>query len=335
MRLAIIRVLGDQGQASKGRTRQSSWLLGSPSSVRRRSSARYCGRVGSFLDDTTSQRDSGGVEGRFVGRIGDDWSVVYAFGGVTVAAALRAMEAAADRAELRLAAVHAQFVSPVRSGPFTVDTKVLRMGRSVAQIAGELREQDAPQAGVRLTGTWAQPRSEDPVHGTGLEPPSVVEPGSPELLQIQHDPPWDQFAIHEKFEEWRSPEHFHPGALFTPGVVPEAAVWARLTGDCRDRDGRFELACLALLADRVPGPYMGPCLTASEQPDPRPLVSLDMTLRVFAEPTSEWMLLHSVIDHAGDGHVTTRVNIWDEDRSLVATSEQLARFGKSAIRTLR
>ena len=289
--------------------------------------------MGSFLDDTAPHRDPVGAEGRFVGRIGDDWSVVYAFGGVTVAAALRAMEAAADRDDLRLAAVHAQFVSPVRAGPFTVETEILRMGRSVAQIAGDLRERDASTTGVRLSGTWAQPRPDDPVHGTGLEPPSVVEPGSPDLLRIQHDPPWDQFAIHDRFEEWRSPDHFHPCALFTPGVVPEAAVWTRLSDDCRDRDGRFELTSLALVADRVPGPYMGPCLTASGHPDPRPLVSLDMTLRVFAEPTSDWLLLHSVIDQAGDGHVTTRVNVWDEDRSLIATSEQLARYGNSAIPT--
>ena len=88
---------------------------------------------------------------------------------------------------------------------------------------------------------------------------------------------------------------------------------------------------LALVADRVPGPHLGPCLAAAADPDPRPLVSLEMTLRVYAEPATDWLLLHSRVDHAGEGHVTTRVNIWDEQHRLVATSEQLARFANATL----
>ena len=291
-------------------------------------------RVGAFLVDTAPIRRSEGADGRFSGELGDGWSVVSAFGGASLAATLRAMNAAVDRPEFRLASAHAQFISPVNTGPFAVDVTVLRMGRSVAQAAGELRERGSDQIGIRVSGTWAHPRPDDPVHGTGVEPPVVDDPGSSSLVRLEHEPPWDQFPIHDKFEEWRSPAHHHPGALFIDTASPESVVWTRLTDASHHDDGRFEVAALALLADRAPGPHLGPCLApiADEIPA-RPLVTLDMTLRVYAEPASEWLLLHSRVDEAAEGHVATRVDMWDTERRLVATSEQLARWGNTPLPT--
>jgi acyl-CoA thioesterase len=146
-------------------------------------------------------------------------------------------------------------------------------------------------------------------------------------------PLWDRFPIQSKFEEWRCPGYSLPHALFVEGASPEAAVWLRMTDDVRHDDGRFETAALALVADRAPGPHLGPCL--EPPPDiefaPRPLVSLEMSLRVYGEPATDWLLLHSRVDEASNGHVATRVDIWDEEMDLIATSEQLARYGSKPL----
>lgn len=288
--------------------------------------------MGSFLADTRPQRD-GDIPGRFVGELGEDWSVVFVFGGATMAATLRALDTAVDNPELRMVSTHAQFLSPVPTGPFFIDTEVLRAGRSVAQAAAALSTPDATRPAIRCSGTWASPRTGHPVTGRGIAPPTVPGPGSPELVEIKHDPPWDRFAIQHKFEEWRCPGSSQPHALFVEGATPEAVVWVRLTDDARRDDGRYETAALALVADRAPGPHLGPCLMPTPEIEfaPRPLVSLEMTMRVYGEPVTDWLLLHSRVDEASNGQVATRVDIWDEDMALIATSEQLARYGSTPI----
>lgn len=288
--------------------------------------------MGSFLADTCPRRDEG-VEGRFASYLGEDWSIVFAFGGATMATIVRALDAAVDNTDLRMVAAHAQFVSPVPSGPVFVDTEIVRAGRSVAQVAAELNTPDAAGPAVRCSGTWASPRVDHPVTGRGVAPPPVSRPGSPELIRIEHDPPWDQFPIQSKFEEWRCPGYSQPHALFVDGESPQAAVWLRMTDDARHDNGRFEPAALALVADRAPGPHLGPCLEPTPDIEfaPLPLVSLEAALRVYGEPATDWLLLHSRVDDARDGHVATRVDIWDEAMDLIATSEQLARYGDKPV----
>jgi hypothetical protein len=250
-----------------------------------------------------------------------------------VATTLRALDAAVDNTGLRMVAAHAQFVSPVSTGPFLIDTEVVRAGRSVAQVAAVLSPPDAAGPAIRCSGTGASPRIGHPVTGRGIVPPSVPGPRGPGLVRIEHDPPWDRFPIQHKFEEWRCPGYSQPHALFVEGALPEAAVWTRMTDAVRHDDGRYEAAALALVADRAPGPHLGPCLEPTPEIEfaPRPLVSLEMALRLYGEPATEWLLLHSRVDEARNGHVATRVDIWDEGMELIATSEQLARYGSTAI----
>ena len=156
---------------------------------------------------------------------GEDWSIVFVFGGATLATTLRALDAAVGNTELQMVAAHAQFVSPVRPGPFSVDTEIVRAGRSVVQLAAALNTPDATGPAIRCSGTWASPRVDHPVTGRGAVPPSVLGPRSPGLTPIEHDPPWDQFPIQTKFEEWRCPGYAQPHALFVECESPEAAVW--------------------------------------------------------------------------------------------------------------
>jgi hypothetical protein len=144
--------------------------------------------MGSFLADTCPRRNVD-VQGRFEGDLGEDWSVVFVFGGATLATILRALDATVGNTELQMVAAHAQFVSPVRSGPFAVDTEVVRAGRSVAQLAAVLTTPDATGPAMRCAGTWASARVGHPVTGRGGVAPSVPGPHARGLIRIEHDPP--------------------------------------------------------------------------------------------------------------------------------------------------
>jgi acyl-CoA thioesterase len=52
---------------------------------------------------------------------------------------------------------------------------------------------------------------------------------------------------------------------------------------------------------------------------------------VYDEPVTDWLLLHGRIDESRHGHLATRVDLWDERRELIATSEQLARFASKPV----
>ena len=67
-------------------------------------------------DDTTLTGDPE-RPGRFHAHIPDAWKVVYIFGGVSMYAALRAMQEALGRADLSLVTANAIFLSPVPAGP--------------------------------------------------------------------------------------------------------------------------------------------------------------------------------------------------------------------------
>src|SRR3954467_2475872 len=89
-------------------------------------------------DDTTLTPD-GTRSGRFHADIPDAWKVMYIFGGVSMYAALRAMDEALDRDDLSLVTANAIFLAPVAPGPITIDVEVLRDGRRASQVAADLR----------------------------------------------------------------------------------------------------------------------------------------------------------------------------------------------------
>ena len=89
-------------------------------------------------EDTTLTADPERA-GRFHGALPDDWKVVYIFGGVSMYAALRAMQESLGRDDLSLVTANAIFLAPVPPGPITIDVEVLRDGRKASQVAADLR----------------------------------------------------------------------------------------------------------------------------------------------------------------------------------------------------
>src|SRR5215467_13155101 len=117
--------------------------------------------------DTTLTADAQHA-GRFHGYLPDDWKVVYVFGGVSMYAALRAMEESLGRDDLSLVTANAIFLAPVPPGPITVDVEVLRDGRKASQVAADLRVPGVEGVALRAHGVFGA------AHDTDLEHQEVV-----------------------------------------------------------------------------------------------------------------------------------------------------------------
>jgi acyl-CoA thioesterase len=105
--------------------------------------------------DTVLTRDAS-EPGRFHAEIPDAWKVMYVFGGVSMYAALRAMQEALARPELPLVTANAIFLAPVPPGPITIDVDVLRDGRRASQVAADLRVPGSDNPALRVHGVFGQ-----------------------------------------------------------------------------------------------------------------------------------------------------------------------------------
>jgi hypothetical protein len=165
---------------------------------------------GDFARDTAVSSDPD-VPGRFHADLPDAWKVFYAFGGCTMAVALRAAQQAIDRPDLSPVSATAIFVSPVSCGPLTVDTTVLRRGRSAAQAVAALREGDgsedvageAPAPDVHLTAIFGSAHESHVGFVDAQWPDDAVDIADTELPPPHpDDSPFRNINYHEQ-TEWR------------------------------------------------------------------------------------------------------------------------------------
>ncbi len=127
-------------------------------------------------DDTVLTPDAS-VSGRYHCEIPDGWRVMYVFGGVSMYAALRAMQEALGRPELPLVTANAVFLAPVPPGPVEIDVEVLRDGRNASQVAADVHVPGAGPA-LRVHGVFGR------AHDTELSFQDVPVPEVPLPAQI-------------------------------------------------------------------------------------------------------------------------------------------------------
>ncbi|MEZ5206203.1 MAG: thioesterase family protein [Acidimicrobiales bacterium] len=104
--------------------------------------------------------------GTFTADLSEAWKVFYAFGGATMAVALRAAQAGLDRDDLAPVSATAVYAAPVPCGEMTIDTRILRAGRSAAQVTADLRAGSARaserETDLHLTAIFGAPQSPPP-----------------------------------------------------------------------------------------------------------------------------------------------------------------------------
>ena len=285
---------------------------------------------GDFFIDTEPVPDAE-RPGRYRCTLGDDWRAFYLFGGATLAATVRAASAHVDRAELQPVGLHAVYLRPVEPGPLVIDVETLRAARNVHQLAATLRRRDGDLA-VRMQGTWGS-HEPDVVTGLGVRCPDVPGPDDPAVRPSIPSPQFGHLPINARFEERHCPGSGVPGAFVDPDLEARSMVWTRLAGGHDGHANAFDAALLALYADRVPGPHLGPTIVGHPtiHVPPRVIVTLELALRIVGTPVTSWVLLEGSIAEAAGRYVTVRAHMWDEDRRLVAFADQTARFASTVV----
>jgi acyl-CoA thioesterase len=283
---------------------------------------------GDFARDTRVVPDPA-MPGRFLGDIPEAWRVIYAFGGVSMAVAVRAAQAAVDRPDLSLLSANAVFCSPVRCAPVEIDTVVLRDGRSAAQATADLRNAGDDGVALHVATTFGH------LHETDIEFveamfPDVPQPDDcPVPPERSDDDPFPDINFHQQ-TDWRPAsvvDPWNPDA-WEPGHPAEFSSWTRLLVEPRLADGTIDPVALC-----VPGDMLGPAIGMKRGPagpgtDTKPffVLTLEIGLQVCRPLETSWILQHVRAPWAGDGYGLSVLELWDEHGRLVAHATQRARL---------
>jgi acyl-CoA thioesterase len=264
--------------------------------------------------------------GRYLGAIPDAWRVMYAFGGVTMTASLRAMEAHLARPDLQLVTANAIFCAPVPCGPVAVDVEVLRDGRSAAQVASDLFVPGTDGVALRTHGVFGRPHDTDLAFRDLEFPSDVAPPGecAPPPPRPADDP-WPEINFHEQTEWLPALPFALPGEPAT-GDAPRFAAarfaaWTRLRVAPLRPDGSYDMLALAVPSDSI-GPAIGQGLSGRVRNFMS--LSLEIGIRFIRPPEGRWVLQHMRCWHCGDGYATGPTELWDEHGNLLAIAQQTA-----------
>ncbi len=289
---------------------------------------------GDILRDTTP-RPVEGVPGRYQAFLPEAWRIFYAFGGATMATALRVAEAAVDRDDLHLVSTDATFCQAIPVGPMAASAEVIRQGRSAAQVLVRLwalDPQDPDPTGAEgndlivlcVFGTSEQ----SPFAFVGATAPEVPDPlECPDVRISQEDSPFQNIPYHSQ-TEFRFPPTADGRATPTwgaehPPAEPVSSSWFRFKETPWRADGTWEPAALAL-----PGDILGPAVHAGAGSAVGPflVISLQIGLQIVGEVRSDWLLAHTASQIAGGGYASGTAELYDEERRLVAIATQCAKI---------
>jgi acyl-CoA thioesterase len=241
-------------------------------------------------------------------------------GGLVAALGARAMQRELDRPEQMLRSISVVFAAPVRPGPVEIDVGLLRRGRSISQLTATVRSVGA-DAGLVALGVFGASRP-------GFEFVDLVMPDAPppEACPSFRDQPRpaEEF-IHFNFwehVEGRAVTGHAPGDDWVP-TSSEQILWYHFDEPPILTSGVLDPLALVTLCDTMPGAVrerMGPVPVQWLPP------SSDLTVHVFGEARSEWILARNRARFAGDGYASTEMELWDPGQGLVAYGTQVMFF---------
>lgn len=285
--------------------------------------------VGDILRDTRPAPVDG-IGGRYRALIPDAWRIFYAFGGATMALALRAATAEVDRDDLHLLSADATFCEAVPCGPVAVQVEVLRSGRSAAQALVRLwaldpQEPDAagPVGNDLVVTCVFGARLDSPYRFVGARFPDVPGPEECAVPSARDESsPFAAIPYHHQ-TEFRMVDDRFPATRDVPPAEPESVSWFRFRVPPLRPDGTWEPTSLAL-----PGDILGPAVHvgAGSSVGHFMAISLQISLQFVAEVRTEWILQHTRAHVAADGYASGTAALWDADGGLAMVATQCARL---------
>jgi acyl-CoA thioesterase len=275
-----------------------------------------------FIRQTAVDADPG-VLGRYRMTFTDEWNApAVPQGGIAAAVAARAMTAELDVPDQHLRSLTTVFAAQVRSGPVEIDVTMLRRGRTMSQLSATMRS-EGEVAGHTSVAVFGSARA-------GFEFTDVAMPDvpPPEECPSWRDPPPDGFEQRMMMTFWENIEGRaaigHPPWEDYVPATSERANWFRfdeppfVAGSSTDR--AIDPLALVTLCDTMPGAVserMGPDTPFWVPP------SADLTVHLFGDATSEWLLAHNHARHAGNGYASVEMTLWDPMQGLVAYATQM------------
>lgn len=281
---------------------------------------------GDILRDTLAAPVEG-IDGRFETTIPEAWRVLYAFGGMTMALALRSAARALARPELRMVSAQATYCKAVPCGPVALQVDVLRNGRAGAQVEVRLWATDDPRGEVGsdlvVAVVFGAEEADSPYRLVGVTfPDDAVGPQQARLrTEIGPDNPFAQIPYHRQTDSRLAVGHTPWDPDLKPGSDPRAVSWFRFLEPPLLADGTWEPATLA-----VPGDILGHAVMegVGRPGDFFLVLTLQLAIQFFAPMRGEFLCQHTRATHAGGGFAAGTAELWSEDRTLVAMATQAA-----------
>jgi acyl-CoA thioesterase len=254
-----------------------------------------------FDEDTEVRKDG---PGRFAARVSDRWSIgPVPNGGYVMALALRAVERSVTPPHPLSVTGH--FMRPTAPGDVEIQVEVVKAGRRFT--TSEARVRSGNRECLRMLVT----------SGELLGPPQLLRvDATPPLLGPDEMPavdvPRDALPeIARRFEQRPDPD--------TSGWLRgDRGGSARVRGWMRFVDGLLpDARSLVLFADAMAPPVF-------HWVEPTWVPTLELTVHIRALPRSAWLWCDFRTRLAQNGLLEEDGEIWDETKTLVAMSRQLA-----------
>jgi acyl-CoA thioesterase len=250
------------------------------------------------------------------------WDVVtLPQGGVLATYALRATSAEIDDANMALRTCTTVFAGQVEAGPLEIDVRLLRKGRSAAQLLAEVRNRGRTSGATTLAvfGGWRR--------GPSFIDVTMPEVPAPDECRSYRDPPPEGVPEQPPSPFWSGVEGRaaigHPPWQEHEPVSSESASWYRFDDPPLLEDGTLDPLGSVTLADRMPGAVSE---RLGHREDNWFAPSVDLTVHLFAPVRSEWVLAHDRARWAHDGWASAEGTLWDEAGNLIAYATQLMLF---------
>jgi acyl-CoA thioesterase len=241
-------------------------------------------------------------------------------GGTMAALATAAMALELGDPGQRLRTQTTVFAAMIPAGEVTIDVAVLRRGRTMSQLMATARAAGT-DAGHTTVAVFGQARAG--FEFTDLAMPDVVGPADAPSFR-DPPPPEVEFDEGEPFPFWERVEGRAvigrpPWEPFVP-TSSECAFWYAFDEPPMRADGTLDPLGVIALADLMPssvGQRMGPLGRQWYPP------STDLTVHLFGEARSRWLLAHLHARRAGEGYASVEAALWDEGGALVAHASQV------------
>jgi len=240
----------------------------------------------------------------------NQWGAI--FGGYVAGVLVHALERAAPDGQ-QLSIAHVCFVNALRAEPARASVETVRRGRTASCLEARLH-QDGRVSALATGWTSGEPPGQ-PARYDRAPPPA----GAPEEHAARSSPelePGEALSFSRNHFEVREVAG-HDGPASEP---VRRAEWYRLPALAVADDEPMPLGGLALVADMIGGPQYH---TAKDLLGTQPaLLSLDLSLHIFAAPLGPWLLSATESAGVAHGRAIATGACYDASRALVATVAQ-------------